>query len=132
MLRADARRPVPQARFSPKAGPRAAVARDPLGEGAVLEDVVAEQRGRVSASRLHEMRVDLKRAKVVRCADVVHGCDQGLFDLALGRGGVTGWCEREGEKRQSHATGDTNMLGELYQGGEYGVVERGFGSLDRA
>ena len=132
MLRADARRPVPQARFSPKAGPRAPWRAIRSAKEPCSKTFGAEQRGRVSARRLDQMRVDLERAQVVRGADVVHGGDQGLLDLALGRGGVARWCERQGEKRQSHATGDTNMLGELYQGGGCGVVERGFGSLDRA
>ncbi len=86
----------------------------------------------MSASSLHQLRVDPERAQVVRFADLVHRVDQRLLDLALGRGGMAGWRERRGEKRQGHATGDTNMLGELCQDGGMRVVERGLGSLDRA
>src|SRR5678815_686672 len=72
-----------------KDGSSATVTRDPLGEGAVLEDVRSEQRGRVSTSCLHEVRVDLEGAQVVRLADIVHGRDQRLLGLGLSRRRLT-------------------------------------------
>ena len=51
----------------------------------------------MSASRFDQVRIDTERAQVVLGADVVHCGDQGLFDLALARGGATRWCEREGD-----------------------------------
>ena len=52
------------------------------------EDVLPQQRRRVGAGRLDEGGVDPEWAQVVRDADVVHGFDQRLLDLALGRGGL--------------------------------------------
>ena len=74
-----------------------AVAR-PLGRRSRARTRRAEQPGRVCAGSVHQRRVDLERAQVVRCADVVDGLDQRALFRAR-RGGLRGGNKRRVQRK---------------------------------
>ena len=115
MLGAVACLPVPQARFSPNAGPLAPKRASRAAKAPCVEDVVAQQRRRVGARRPDERRVDAERPQVVRGPHVVDRGEQGALASAQRRSPRPPARARRRARKSTHRA-MPNMLGDTIEG----------------